>query len=405
MTQDRSPTVERVVRGDLCSGCGLCAGVSGGAITMDGSSGYNRPVQSGPISAAAERAIAEACPGVVVADWPEAPNVNAYWGPWRRVATGHSTDEAVRFKASSGGALTALALHALRSGLVDRVAHVLPDPRNPTGNIVTCSSDVADIIEGAGSRYAASSPLEGIERLLADGGAVAFVGKPCDVSALRRLGRLDPRVAQHVPLALAFFCAGVPNQAGVRRILKSMSMVPEEVESFRYRGQGWPGQAVAVDRHGRTGEMTYAESWGDYLAPQVQFRCKICPDAVGGSADIACADAWESDAKGYPILEERDGRSLIMARTAVGERFLDAAVAAGALTVTPLPVEAIDGMQPSQAYRKRAFRARTAALAVTLRPAPSARGVMIHQAASRAPLRDQIKNFLGTVRRVVFKRR
>src|SRR3546814_5190840 len=29
-----SPTVERVLRDDLCSGCGLCAGVSDGAIEM-----------------------------------------------------------------------------------------------------------------------------------------------------------------------------------------------------------------------------------------------------------------------------------------------------------------------------------------------------------------------------------
>ena len=34
MTQSKSPTVERVTGGDLCTGCGLCASVSHGAITM-----------------------------------------------------------------------------------------------------------------------------------------------------------------------------------------------------------------------------------------------------------------------------------------------------------------------------------------------------------------------------------
>src|SRR3546814_3899161 len=38
-----SPTVERVLRDDLCSGCGLCAGVSDGAIEMTVvAPGYNR---------------------------------------------------------------------------------------------------------------------------------------------------------------------------------------------------------------------------------------------------------------------------------------------------------------------------------------------------------------------------
>ena len=70
MSAVTSPTLKRVLRGDLCSGCGLCAGVSGGAITMGESpKGYNRPFQHAPISAEAERAIARGCPGSAVAPW------------------------------------------------------------------------------------------------------------------------------------------------------------------------------------------------------------------------------------------------------------------------------------------------------------------------------------------------
>src|SRR3546814_15521684 len=59
-----SPTVERVLRDDLCSGCGLCAGVSDGAIEMTVvAPGYNRPQIKGRVSDAAETAIAQSCPG------------------------------------------------------------------------------------------------------------------------------------------------------------------------------------------------------------------------------------------------------------------------------------------------------------------------------------------------------
>jgi len=401
----RSRTVDRVLRGQLCTGCGLCASVSDGAISMDNATGYNRPVQTAPVSAEAERRIAGACPGVAVNPWPAAPDMNPSWGPWRRVGVGWSTDPAIRHGASSGGAVTGLAVHALKTGLVDRVVHVVADPANPTGNLVTVSNTAAQVVEGAGSRYAASSPLASIDAVLSDGGAVAFIGKPCDVSALRRLARLDARVDQHVPLMLAFFCAGVPNQSGVRKILKAMDIAPEEVERFRYRGNGWPGNAAAVTRDGRTAEMSYAESWGGYLAKEVQFRCKICPDAVGGSADIACADAWYGDDGGYPAFEERDGRSLIVSRTARGEAILDQALSAGALEIEPLAVDEIDKMQPSQALRKSLVRARTAALAATLQPTLDTRGVMTGEAAARIGLRIQLRNFLGTLRRIVAGRR
>lgn len=401
-----SPTVARVVRGQLCTGCGLCASVSAGAITMETvAPGYSRPRQHGDVSPQAEHAIAGACPGAVVAPWPQAPHVHPYWGPWRRVATGHATDEALRHHASSGGALSALLIHALRSGRVDRVVHVTAHPDHPTRNLVTCSTTEAQIIEGAGSRYASSSPLGDIDRLLGDGGAAAFVGKPCDVSALRRLALTDRRVNEHVPLALSFFCGGVPSHDGADRILAAIGVKREEVSAFRYRGDGWPGAAVATMRDGRTAQMSYADSWGAHLSKEVQFRCKICPDAVGGVADIACADAWYGDDEGYPSFEEHLGRSLIVARTTAGEQFVEAAVEAGVLAIEPLDVGEIDRMQPAQARRKRLVRARLAALSATLQPKPEMRGVLVGEAARRAGGREALQNLLGSMRRVLSGRR
>ena len=397
-----SPTVTRVVKGQLCTGCGLCAGLQPDSFKMEMvAPGYSRPRQFGPVDAAAERLIAAACPGAVVAQWEGAPNIHSSWGPWRRVATGYATDPAVRHQASSGGALSALLIQALRSGRVDRVIHVAADPANPTANVMTCSTTEAEVLAAAGSRYASSSPLAVIDAVLSDGGALAFVGKPCDVSALRRLGELDARVARHVPLVLSFFCGGIPSQAGADRILAAMGVERRDLVAFRYRGNGWPGNAAATTQDGRVAEMSYAESWGDYLSHEVQFRCKICPDAVGGVADIACADAWYGDDKGYPSFEEKDGRSLIVARTALGVELLAEAEAAGALSVEALDIGEIDKMQPAQARRKQLVRARTAALAATFQPQPDMRGTLVATAARRASLREQLRNFLGTARRIV----
>ncbi|MFN3627941.1 MAG: Coenzyme F420 hydrogenase/dehydrogenase, beta subunit C-terminal domain [Parvibaculum sp.] len=406
MSGTSSSTVERVLDGQLCTGCGLCASVASGQIAMSTvAPGSSRPALRDSISPHAEKVIAAACPGAVVESWPRAAEVHPYWGPSFRVATGHASDQDVRHKGSSGGALTALAVFALRSGLVDRVVHIAADPDRPTRNIVTCSTTESEIVEGAGSRYASSSPLMDIDRMLADGGAMAFIGKPCDVSALRRLGHVDPRVTEHIPLMLSFFCAGIPSHDGADRVLAAMGVEPQEVSAFRYRGNGWPGKARAETFDGRVAEMTYAESWGGHLSKEVQFRCKICPDGVGGSADVACADAWYGGESGYPSFDEEDGRSLIITRTAVGERLLSRALAAGDLTAEPLLATEIDAMQPSQARRKRLLRSRLLALAATFQAKPRMDGVMVREAAGRAGLGEEIKSFLGTVRRIVMGRR
>lgn len=399
---ERSPTIDRVLRGELCTGCGLCASVAGAAIEMEVvAPGYNRPRQTAPITEHAEKVIAGACPGAVVAPWEGEPKVDPYWGPWREVFTGAATDETVRYEGSSGGALSALLVHALATGLVDRVIHVTADPISPTRNIITCSRTAGEVLAGAGSRYTASSPLAGIDQALAEGGAIAFVGKPCDVSALRRLATMDSRVEQHVRLMLSFFCGGMPSHDGVLRILAKMGVEPEDVSTFRYRGQGWPGTAAATTHDGRVEKMSYAASWGDHLSKEVQFRCKICPDAVGGAADIACADAWYGDERGYPSFDEQDGRSLILTRTSMGERVVADAMAAGAINTQAIDIQEIGLMQPAQASRKRLVRARVSALSATFQAKPRMKGVLVERASKRATARDQLRNFLGTVRRIV----
>lgn len=398
----RVPTVERVLRNDLCSGCGLCAGLSGGAIEMGVEPpGFNRPRIRGAISAAAEAVIADSCPGSKVAPWRSDVPSSPCWGPAERIATGHACDEAVRFAGSSGGAITALLLFALESGLVDRVVQVNADPAFPTRNRVAVSRTADEVIAAAGSRYAASSPLASIFEELEKGGSFAFVGKPCDVSALRRLARHDPRIDRHIPVKLSFFCGGIPSHGGAERILDEMGLAGAELAEFRYRGNGWPGMATATTVDGRSARMSYERSWGHHLSREVQFRCKICPDAVGGTADIACADAWYGGESGYPQFEEQDGRSLVMVRSTVGRTLLDKAVAAGRLKVAPLAETEIILMQPAQARRKRLVKARFAAMRLAGRRPPKVDGLLVEEASRMAGFKEKLRNFAGTLRRVI----
>ncbi|WP_293377903.1 Coenzyme F420 hydrogenase/dehydrogenase, beta subunit C-terminal domain [Phenylobacterium sp. SCN 70-31] len=362
--------------------------------------GYARPRQVAPIPRPVEAKIAAACPGATVAPWPGGARVHPYWGPWRSIHTGAAKSPAVRFEGSSGGAISALLIHALSTGRVDRVLHVGPDPADPTRNATVISRTAEEILARAGSRYAASSPLESIRDVLAEPGRTAFVGKPCDISALRNLAQLEPSISEKIPLMISFFCGGIPSFAGVERILAALDVKRADVTEFRFRGRGWPGNCTAVTPTG-VAEMSYAESWGGHLSKEVQFRCKICPDAVGGVADIACADAWYGDDDGYPSFDEQEGRSLIICRTPAGESLLKSAVGASELDVEPLEVGEIERMQPSQARRKRVIFSRTAALPVSLQPQPKMAGLRIVEAARRASFGEAVRNFLGTLRRTL----
>ena len=395
-----SPALARVERGNTCSGCGLCAAIAPVAVTMAlQPPGYLRPVQSAALAAEQETAIGATCPGIVVDIETTAPVDDVLWGPSHFTGTGFVTDPALRHQASSGGVISGLLVHALATGLVDFVVETGADPVVHTGNRTAVSRTAADVFDAAGSRYAASSPLAGLEDWLSAPGRFAFVGKPCDVAALRARARTDPRIDSKVPVMLAFFCAGIPSASANGRLLDAMDAGRDAVVGFRYRGDGWPGYATAEMADGTRRRMSYDASWGQILSKEVQFRCKICADAVGSAADLACADAWYGDEKGYPSFQETDGRSLVMARTAAGLALLDSARAAGTIETTPLAIAEIIRMQPHQARRKRQILSRLAAMAVVGRPVPRYRGLQLWAAAARENPIEQARSFAGLVRR------
>jgi coenzyme F420 hydrogenase subunit beta len=402
----QSPVLSRVNQGELCSGCGLCAGLSGGTITItEQSPGFLRPSTTALLSPETEQKLAAACPGARLPPWHEAAQTDPFWGPIDSCETGHATDDEVRYKGSSGGLISALAIVALEAGLVDAVIQTIADPERPTRNKTVVSRTRAEILAAAGSRYAPSSPLDRLEDYLQSGLRYCFIGKPCDVSALVALGAVDPRVAEAFPLRMSFFCGGIPSFTGTDRVVEAMGLAQEELAAFRYRGNGWPGLTVATTRGGDEASMRYAESWGNFLSGTVQYRCKICADSVGGAADIAAADAWYGGESGYPSFDEQDGRSLVLGRTAAGQALLQLAKDRGAVALEALPVSEISLMQPGQSRRKRLVLARLAAAKSLLQPIPDFAGLRIWPAARKAELLETIKNYLGSIRRIILGRR
>jgi len=401
----KSPSLARVNRGNLCAGCGACAGITPASIVMDEvPPGFLRPRQIAPMNPSEEMLVADICPGLsqrISADGRSDP---VLWGPYVSMQTGWAQDNAIRHAGSSGAALTMILIHLLETDQITGVVQTAASPDLVIGNTTVLSTDVAAIIAAAGSRYAPSAPLSELHRHLESGQRLAFVGKPCDVAALRALSIHDDRVAATFPVLLSFFCAGVPSHAGGQAVLAALGADLDHTASFRYRGNGWPGKATATLTSGKKHVMSYQESWGRILSKHVQHRCKICADGTGTAADIVCADAWESDEKGYPIFTEAEGISLIVGRTELGDKHIKQAAAAGRIETASFDIDSLASIQPGQRERRRALFARLSALRLTGKPVPVYEGLQISAAARQNTLRRNFKNFLGTIRRIVLRR-
>ncbi|WP_234686133.1 Coenzyme F420 hydrogenase/dehydrogenase, beta subunit C-terminal domain [Bradyrhizobium monzae] len=319
----------------------------------------------------------------------------------REIHRSWSTDPAVRHKAAAGGTLTALGRYLLDSGRVEAVLHVRADNRKPWLTTSTISRTSDEVLGGAQSRYGPSAPLVNVHRLLDEGTRFAVIAKPCDISAIRALARIDSRVDRLVPYMLTIFCGGVPNAHIAKAIMRHHGVDEQDVELFRWRGEGWPGPLRVGTRDGAIYDMTYEDAWrGKKYGYGIQFRCKICPDAVGEVADISATDGWTLR-DGKPIYEEAPGTNATIVRTRAGEELLHAAIAVGCLDVSPASIEEIEQMHvKNHPHRKLGASAALFALRLMGQRAIRAPGYRTADALKRAGLRTLFRQFAGTIGRV-----
>ncbi|HTL91040.1 MAG TPA: Coenzyme F420 hydrogenase/dehydrogenase, beta subunit C-terminal domain, partial [Steroidobacteraceae bacterium] len=366
-------TLEEIVENGLCIGCGLCRSIAGRdqidfVMTPQG---RERPLARRPLDRAALERINAVCPGTRIGGTDTASCDTAMhdpvWGPAERLSIAHASDPLVRFRGSSGGALTALGRFLLSSGRVNFILHVGASKSAPMRSERRLSFDAAAVLDGAGSRYGPAAVLIDFCEILERAEPFALIAKPCDVTAVRNLGRIDARVDRYMRYALTLVCGGASDLRKSEEVLQHFRIHESELALFRYRGHGNPGLTRVETKDGRAFELTYQQLWEDQSKWMIQPRCRICPDAIGVEADIAASDVWPG---GSPAGEDA-GFNGIIVRTARGLELYEAAVAAGALTIDHSATYAdFDRFQPHQVRKRRAIWARLKALQATGKPVP-----------------------------------
>ncbi|MBY6066575.1 Coenzyme F420 hydrogenase/dehydrogenase, beta subunit C-terminal domain [Leisingera aquaemixtae] len=357
-------SVKEVVEAGLCIGCGLCEALAPECWKMAYTpQGRLRPSRIGPGS---DAAILKACPGAVARPNGEtAPLGDAVWGGYHRMQEAWAGDPDTRFRAATGGVLTALAAHLLRSGEARFILHCAADPQAPIRSVWCLSGTPGQLLQRAGSRYGPSDTLAGLQAALDRDEPFAVIAKPCDAGALREVAKSDQRLARNLVAVLVMVCGGASDLGKSQAVLDEYKLSETDVALFRYRGHGNPGPTRIETHDGRAFQKTYGEMWADESGWRIQTRCKICPDALGEAADVAAADIWPDASPDG----DDDGFNGVITRTAAGEQLFRAASEAGSLIagadITP---RQFDAFQPHQVRKKHALAARLRGMAAAGSP-------------------------------------
>ncbi|WP_195429100.1 Coenzyme F420 hydrogenase/dehydrogenase, beta subunit C-terminal domain [Clostridium sp. D46t1_190503_E9] len=392
--------INDVVNENLCIGCGICTNFSNCSKIKYNKDGFltvnNYVHESNEVSE--ETLVREVCPGVKT--YANENNKNHVWGDYKDIHLGYSTNEEIRFRGSSGGTITQTLVYLLEKKLVDYVIHIEDDKENVLGNKVVITNDVNQILNNTGSKYCPASPLNEVLKNLDKGLKYAFVGRPCDIVALRNYERIVPSIKENIVYKISFFCAGTPSIQGTLKVLEKFSLNKNEVSKFRYRGNGWPGFTTAVSNSGEEFKMPYDDSWGKILNKYLHPRCKVCPDGVGMAADLVFGDGWDCDEKGYPIFAEGSGKSLVVVRNSVGEELIKKLVEDEKIKTEFFPKESLKLVQPYQYERRTTLTSRLIAMKLFNRTIPKYEEG-IKKSSKYQSKKKRMRTFLGTVKRIV----
>lgn len=376
---------------EYCVGCGLCASVDGQVLKVD-NRGFYYPMDTDSLL------LKKVCPVSGIHTYcMDKQNI---WGRSEKVYIGWSNDELLRSKASSGGVLTELAAYALEKKYVDVVMHTEVDSTYPTKTVTTFSNSREQLEKKCGSRYSISHPLDKIGEL-DKSKRYLFIGKPCDVIVLRNYLELNPDMKQVIPYMFSFFCAGLPSVDAQKKLLLKMGTSVDECQSLKYRGDGWPGYATAINFDNKVFKMEYREAWGKTLGRDIMKACRVCLDGIGEMADISCGDVWYMNADQTPDFGEHEGRNVIFSRTVAGTELISNAIKDKVIHVEKFPEydEYLKKIQKYQYERKATMRVKLLVLKILGKSVPTYDSNVMKQFSKTIDKKKQWRIAAGTLKR------
>lgn len=319
----------------------------------------------------------------------------AAWGAITGIWEGHAGDDEIRFKGSSGGALTAISLYCLEVLEMHGVLHTGQNRDDPIRNKSRLSRSREELLEVVGSRYSPASVCDGLEMVETAPKPCVVIGKPVEIAATRNAMNLRPALEKNVGLTLSFFCAETPPTKATRSLLEKLGVAEGALKSLRYRGYGWPGYFVTQCASEEPKQhWIYDKTWA-YLQQYRPWAVHQWPDGSGELADISCGDPWYEEPDG-----ENPGFSLLVARTRLGREIIEGAIEHGYLTATPAEVWKLEKSQAGLLRKKGAVWGRRQMHRVMGMPNAKFKDVDLFSIWLDLPFRTKVRSTLGTLQRI-----
>jgi coenzyme F420-reducing hydrogenase beta subunit len=309
---NKNDSLEQVVSGGYCSGCGACAYQNKTKMRLNTHGEYQPEIPDGDAAIQAQMGEAvTSCPFL-------RPDLNEdvlgkehfgsdavhdpYIGYHLSTFGAYVKQDGYRASGTSGGMGTWIGSELLRRGMIDGVIHAKAvDPNDEGGAFFKyeISRTEGAIRAGAKTRYHVLEMSQVMVEVRERPGRYLFIGVPCFCKAVRRLQKIDPVINERIAYVVSLVCGHYKSVNWTRSLAWGAGVHPNDLAAFQYRTKGAdiPARAYVFRATVKDGSVVQKDSaelvGGKFNAGAMMLNaCDYCDDVVGETADLTIGDAW-----------------------------------------------------------------------------------------------------------------
>lgn len=301
------------VNGERCTQCGLCLDV---------------------------------CSGIHLKSGLLPQSIDPFKGHVLSAYCGRATDSDILKNGQSGGIATALLCYLLDAGDIDKTLVTQMPQDGSLRPVPVLTDDKDQIYKAQGSKYC-PVPLNAYlpHANECDYSKIAVVGLPCHFHGICNIAAKNNYYER--PLLIGLICERVMSFAAMEYLVKKSALPRPSIAAMRYKDKslgGWPGNINITSKDNKTTVVgSHHRMWcKSVFTPP---RCYLCFDKMNVLSDIVLGDAWG-------VNEDRQGTSVILARTERGQQVIEKARRSEVIQVETIDPELIFKGQHIETKRK-----------------------------------------------------
>lgn len=217
---------------------------------------------------------------------------------------GYAADEEIRKNAASGGMITALLCHLLKTGQIDGAFVTKSVIRNNKLSYEPMIATTEEQLKDCSSSIYMDMPLlKHLDLIRSFQGRTAVVLTPCLMRSLNAMMEKDALLKERIVLKLALYCSGNHTKDATYLSLEKSGISLKDAVRMYYRRGHWRGISSVLYKDGTEKTLSYTKTICAYKNAYFfeKGSCMLCQDHFGSGSDISFGDIWLKEMKSNPI--------------------------------------------------------------------------------------------------------